>query len=216
VRPLRSVRWKEWSSGTVRESQLQARYRDDSPTVSDAHAQLLLREAEMARLQAEQALAVQQERNQTMVAMKASNARVAQAASSLDNVRNQLRAMAAAEAELQNLERNRALLDDDYRNLVKIRNQRQVVEHVDSNQASVRVLEPPEVPAMPNPTRRLVLLAGLVISIVLGALVALLSHFFSSVFLLPEGLELETGLPVLACIPESRSFARAAITVQPT
>ena len=61
----------------------------------------------------------------------------------------------------------------------------------------MRVIQPPRVPVQPQPTRRLILLAGIVISMLLSISSILVSHFFRAIYLRPEALELDTGLTVL-------------------
>ena len=68
------------------------------------------------------------------------------------------------------------------------------------------MIQPPRVPALPQATRRLILLAGIVVSMLLSICSILMSHFFRAIYLRPEALEMDTGLTVLASVPDGRSI----------
>jgi capsular polysaccharide biosynthesis protein len=68
------------------------------------------------------------------------------------------------------------------------------------------MIQPPSVPAMPEATRRLILTAGAVISLLLSIGSILLSHFLRASYLRPEALEMDTGLTVLASVPEMHAI----------
>jgi len=113
----------------------------------------------------------------------------------------------ADESQLHQLERNRAILEDNYKAVSKILDERQTVEAVEAHrESSVRVIQPPRVPALPQPTRRLILMAGIVISMLLSISSILVSHFFRAIYLRPEALEMDTGLTVLTSVPEMRAI----------
>ena len=61
-------------------------------------------------------------------------------------------------------------------------------------------------PSLPQPTRRLILLAGFIISVLFGIGSILMAHFFRAIYLRPEALEMDTGLIVLASVPEMRGL----------
>jgi len=69
------------------------------------------------------------------------------------------------------------------------------------------------VPTLPQPTRQLILLAGLVTSILMSLGSILASHFFRAVYLRPEALEMDTGLTVLSSVPEMPSIAGPSSSV---
>jgi capsular polysaccharide biosynthesis protein len=102
--------------------------------------------------------------------------------------------------------------------VTKILDERQTVEAVEAHrESSVRIVQPPRVPALPQPTRRLILIAGLVISMLLSIGSILMSHFFRAIYLRPEALEMDTGLVVLASVPDLRSIGgpRSSVLVVP-
>ena len=53
-----------------------------------------------------------------------------------------------------------------------------------------------------RPRATLRVLAGVVVSMLLSVGSILLAHFFRSTYLRPEALEVDTGLTVLAAVPE--------------
>jgi len=106
------------------------------------------------------------------------------------------------------------VLEDNYRAVTKILDQRQTVEAVEAHrESSVRVVQPRQVPDLRQPTRRLILLAGLVVSMLISVGSVLMSHFFRAIYLRPEALEMDTGLTVLASVPEMRGISGPSSSV---
>jgi uncharacterized protein involved in exopolysaccharide biosynthesis len=191
----------------------QTRYRG-SPAVDAARQAMLERETDIARMQATQAYGVQADRNKTEADLRASLAGHDSIATQLTALNKQVSALDADESQLHELERNRAILEDNYRAVSKIFSERQTVEAVEAHrESSVRVIQPPRVPTLPQPTRRLILLAGIVVSLLLSIGSVLMAHFFRAIYLRPEALELDTGLTVLAAVPEMRAIGGPASSV---
>jgi uncharacterized protein involved in exopolysaccharide biosynthesis len=175
--------------------------------VDDARRQMLERQTDIARMQATQAYSVQADRNKTEADLRASLGSHDTIAAQLTALNKQVNALDADESQLHQLERNRAILEDNYKAVSKILDERQTVEAVEAHrESSVRVIQPPRVPALPQPTRRLILLAGIVISMLLSISSILVSHFFRAIYLRPEALEMDTGLTVLTSVPEMRAI----------
>jgi uncharacterized protein involved in exopolysaccharide biosynthesis len=196
-----------------RQEEAATRYRG-SPAVDEARRQMLERQTDIARMQATQAFGVQTDRNKTEADFRASLAGHDSVAAQLATLNKQLGDLDAEELRLHQLERNRAILEDNYRAVSKILDERQVVETVEANrQSSVRMIQPPRVPVLPQPTRRLILIAGIVVSILLSIGSILASHFFRAIYLRPEALELDTGLTVLASVPEMRALGGSSGSV---
>ncbi|MGE0224541.1 MAG: GumC family protein [Acetobacteraceae bacterium] len=196
-----------------REQEAQTRYRG-SPAVDEARRQQLERETDIARMQATQAFSVQTDRNKAEAELQAGLAGRDTIKAQLAALTGQIDALNAEELELQRLERNRGILEDNYKAVAKILDERQVIETVDANrQSSVRVVQPPTAPALPQPIRRLILIAGAVVSVLLAIGITLMSHFFRSSYLRPEALEFDTGLAVLATVPEMKSLGRSSALV---
>jgi uncharacterized protein involved in exopolysaccharide biosynthesis len=195
------------------EADAQTHYRG-SPAVDDARRQALERETDIARMQATQAYGVQTDRNKAEADLKSSLAGHDAIASQLTALDKQVDALDAEESQLHQLELNRAILEDNYKAVSKILDERQTMEAVESHrESSVRVIQPPRVPARPEPTRRLILLAGIVVSMLLSIGSILVSHFFRAIYLRPEALEMDTGLTVLASVPEMRSIGGPSSSV---
>jgi uncharacterized protein involved in exopolysaccharide biosynthesis len=189
-----------------RQEEAATRYRG-SADVDDARRQLLERQTEVARMQASQAYTVQAERNKTDADLKASTAGHDTIVTQLAALKKQVSDLDAEEVRLHQLERGRNILEDNYRAVSKILDERQTVEAVEANrQSSVRMIQPPSVPAMPEATRRLILTAGAVVSLLLSIGSILLSHFLRASYLRPEALEMDTGLTVLASVPEMHAI----------
>ena len=196
-----------------RQEDAQTRYRG-SPAVDDARRQMLERETDIARMQATQAYGVQADRNKTEADLRASLSAHDTIAAQLAALNKLVDALDADESQLHKLERNRAILEDNYKAVSKILDERQTVEAVEAHrESSVRVIQPPRVPALPQPTRRLILLAGIVISMLLSIGSILISHFFRAIYLRPEALELDTGLTVLTSVPEMRAIGGPSSSV---
>ena len=189
-----------------REEDAQTRYRG-SPAVDEARRQMLERQTDIARMQATQAYGVQTDRNKTEADLRSNIAGHDIIAAQLTALTRQIDILDAEELNLHRLERNRAILEDNFRAVSKILDERQTVEAVEAHrESSVRIVQPPRVPGVPQPTRRLILLAGLVVSMLFGIGSILMSHFFRAIYLRPEALEMDTGLIVLASVPEMRGL----------
>jgi uncharacterized protein involved in exopolysaccharide biosynthesis len=200
-----------------REVEAETQYRG-SPAVAQAREQMLDRETDIARMQATQAFGVESALETTEANLKYAIAGHDAIRAQLGDVNKQITALDAEEMQLHQLELNRAMIEDNYKNVTKILDQRQIIESVEAHrESSVRVIQPPEPPLLPLATRRLILVAGLVISLLLAAGSVLMSHFFRAIYLRPEALELDTGLTVLASVPEMRGIAgpSSAVLVVP-
>lgn len=196
-----------------REEDALSRYRG-SPAVDEARRQALERETDIARMQATQAYGVQADRNKTEADLRASLAGHDAVAAQLTGLNKIVDALDADESQLHELERNRLILEDNYKAVTKILDERQTIESVEAHrESSVRVVQPPNVPALPQPTRRLILLAGIVVSMLLSIGSVLTSHFFRAIYLRPEALEMDTGLTVLASVPDIRAIGGPSSSV---
>jgi uncharacterized protein involved in exopolysaccharide biosynthesis len=188
-----------------------------SPAYDEARNQAMARQTDVANLKAKHAFEIQTERNKADADLRAANAGRDAIRRDLATLGKQVSDLDAEETGLHVLERQRSVLEDDYKSVSKILGDRVVVENVEaSRQSSVRVVEPPRPPIMAQPIRSLILIAGGFISLVLAVVITLMSHIFRTIYLRPEALELDTGLPVLASVPEMRSLTRGAIIISPS
>jgi uncharacterized protein involved in exopolysaccharide biosynthesis len=195
------------------EQDAQTKYRG-SPAVDAARQAMMERETDIARMQATQSFGVLTDRNKTEADLRASLAGHDSISAQLTAMNKQVEALDADETRLHELERNRAILEDNYRAVTKILDERQTVEAVEAHrESSVRVVQPPRAPDLPQPTRRLILMAGVVVAMLISIGSILMSHFFRAIYLRPEALEMDTGLVVLASVPEMRSIGGPASSV---
>jgi uncharacterized protein involved in exopolysaccharide biosynthesis len=198
-----------------REDSAQYTYRG-SPAVDEARRQALERQTDIARMQSGQAFAVEADRNKTQADLQASTAGLSKIKAELADLNQQIAAMDADETQLHKLELNRGVLEDNYKAVTKILDEREVVETVNAHrESSIRVIQPPTVPPIPQPLRRLILIAGIAVSLLLAAAITLMTHFFKATYLRPEALEFDTGLIVLASVPETRAIGRSVLLLGP-
>ena len=155
-------------------------------------------------------LQVQLERSKTQAELQATRAQANLDASHLAAIAATLAKLNDDEQQLNQLTLARDILVEDFKASSKIRNERAVTENVELNRKdNVRVLQEPRAPLLPQATRSLILLAGIVVAMIVAGTVALLLHFTRRTYLVPEALESDTGLRVLISIPESRSLSRS-------
>jgi uncharacterized protein involved in exopolysaccharide biosynthesis len=196
-----------------REEDAQTHYRG-SVAVDDARREMLDRQTDIARMQSTQAFNVQAELDKTAADLRYSLAGHDAIKTQLDDLNKQIAKLDGDEMQLHQLERNRAILEDNYKAVSKILDERQVVETVAAHrESSVRVIQPPRAPDQPQPTRRLILLAGIVTSMLLSIGSVLMAHFFRAIYLRPEALEMDTGLTVLTSVPEMRAIGGPSSSV---
>ena len=113
-----------------------------------------------------------------------------------------LTALEGNAVELANLDREVALTESDYRSVERTLQSRRIVEGADANTSNVRVISPATPPLSRPHLRAAILVGGALLSLIAGILTAFLCEAFRRGFLLPEKLERNLGLPVLAVIPE--------------
>ncbi|HQT76010.1 MAG: hypothetical protein B7Z80_03750 [Rhodospirillales bacterium 20-64-7] len=189
-----------------REVEAETRYRG-SPAVDEARREMLDRQTDIARMQSTQAFNIQAELDKTAADLRYAIAGHDAISGQLADLNKQIDKLNSDEMQLHKLERSRAILEDDYKAVSKILDEREIVESVEAHrESSVRVIQPPRAPDLPLPTRRLILLAGIVVSMLLSIGSVLMAHFFRAIYLRPEALEMDTGLTVLASVPEMRAI----------
>ena len=198
-----------------RENDAATTYRG-SPAVDTARMEMLKSQAELGKLQTSNAFLTEQELNKAQADLRTNSAARDTIKTQLASTNAELATIGADETRLHQLERARSVLEDQYRSVGKILDERRVVDAVNSHRrASVRVIEAPVVPTTPLPTRRLVLLAGAFVACILGLLSVLLPNLLWGGYVRLEALELDTGLTVLASLPESDALARPVLLVRP-
>ena len=197
--------------------------------MADTHQQLAASEAELARAHGDQSsgafrmgpnpvfVQVQEDRAKAAADLQAAKARAASDQAQLASVTASLVEINDYEQHLTDLERTRSTLDDNYRAAVKIRDDRRISEGVQSGrEANVRVLQEPVAPLLPRGTRMLILIAGAILSVIGAAVTGLASHALRRVYLIPEALEMETGLRVLCSVPQRKELAGSNLAIRPS
>ena len=139
-------------------------------------------------------------------------AQAANTSKSLADVNAKLKTLDGSEQQMAELQRGRDVLADNYRAAVKVRDERQLSENVETNRASnVRVLQPAVVPTEAIPYRHMLGLAGLLVAPLVAFGVGLLMHFFRRGYLLPEAVEADTGLRVLMTVADRRRSVKGLL-----
>ena len=132
---------------------------------------------------------------------------------SLQDVATALASMTALEQQLDQLNRNRGVLEEQYKAAARLQEDRRISEEIEARKVpSVRVLQPALRPPLPEPTRRLIALAGACLAVLAGLLAATLGHLLRRTYLLPGPIEQDLGMSVLVCIPDSRAMHRLRLT----
>jgi uncharacterized protein involved in exopolysaccharide biosynthesis len=198
-----------------RENEALTTYRG-SPAVDSTRMEMLKTQSELGKIQSNHAFYTAQELNKAQADLTANVGSRDTTLALLAKTNAEVASVSAEEGMLHQLERRRSGLEDQYRAVAKILDERRVVEAVsDNRQPSVRIAAQPSVPTMPLGTRRLVLLAGVLLAGILGLIGVLLPSFLRGVYLRFEALEMDTGLTVLASLPESKALARHVVLVTP-
>ncbi len=198
-----------------RQTQAETTYRG-SPAVDAARTEMLKSLGELGKLKSSQAFLLAQEFDKAQADLRTNTAARETIERQLKDINGELASISGQEGRLHELERARSVLEENYRSVVKIFDERRVVESVSANrQPSVRIVEAPTVPTMPLPTRRLVLMAGALVAGIFGLLGVLAPSLLKGVYLRPEALEFDTGLTVLATVPDSKALASPIVLVAP-
>jgi uncharacterized protein involved in exopolysaccharide biosynthesis len=203
-----------------------ANYRADSPEAENLRAQIATETALLAHATANGGpSSLQSGQNpvygqinldlmQDTAALAAARTRATQDTTSLAAIATQLTQLDALKAQLGNLERQQSLAAANYADAAKTLSERQLVEQVDAEKrANVRVLSPPVLPLNPFPLRKLIMLATAVLALFGIILIVILGNFFRKGALFGRVLEADTGIPLLAIIPELGLTQRHQITI---
>lgn len=187
-----------------------------SPAYDLARTDMMKAQEEVAKMRSQQAFQIQQDYDKTAADLRASQATVEAIQPQLKKIAGDLASINADESQVHELERSRAVLEDSYRAIAKVATDREVIENVSAKeQPSVRVVTEPRVPDTAQPIRMAILLIGVIVGLVVSLISSLMSGFFHGIYLRPEALEVDTGLAVLAVIPNYRPLASPVVLVTP-
>lgn len=132
----------------------------------------------------------------------AARARRDQDTAHLGDVTRQIQSLTQNQHDLQVLEERRDSLQENYRDLSKLQNERQLADSVNAKKLpAVHFVESATRPTTPRPTRELLLLAGLVLALIGSLAIVVVAHYRRNSYLFAEILEQDTDIPVLAIIP---------------
>lgn len=144
--------------------------------------------------------------------LEGATARLTRAKLQLVEVVGQLQDLGKVEQQLDEFERTRHVAEDNFRSASKVLGERRLVEGIDAQkQTTIRSLQAPLTPNRAKNTRRVILIAGLALSGLLTSIVALLSNYFYPFYLSARMLEQDTGVAVLASIPEIKPAFRSHV-----
>jgi uncharacterized protein involved in exopolysaccharide biosynthesis len=115
---------------------------------------------------------------------------------------NEIKELDRQEKDLRQLERERALNEENYQTYMKKLEESRITAEMDQEKmVSVRVIQTATVPAKPvKPNKRLNIILGVVLGISSGLLVAFSSEYFGQRVSSPEMAESRLELPVLATV----------------
>src|SRR5579859_6781065 len=122
--------------------------------------------------------------------------------SHLIDIAQQLNRTNSLELALNRLERQRAISDQNYRDVAKLLDERRSVEQIREQKAeNVRVIQAATPPIHPRKTREIIILAGLFLSAITAAALAFVLEITRTRYISSEQVERTLGLPVLASVP---------------
>ena len=110
--------------------------------------------------------------------------------------------LAASESQLRTLERDRRLAEVNYEAAAKRLRDESMLQDLDrKRRSSVSIVQAPRVPLEAKSVRPVILVVGVFLSLCAALLVAFLSALWRDTFLLPEQLQRDIDVPMLAAIP---------------
>jgi uncharacterized protein involved in exopolysaccharide biosynthesis len=190
-------------------------YRPDAPLVLALRAQIAAREADVAATRDDKSattirtsqnptwLGLQDDKLKSETNLSVQRTRLEQDDQHLAELGAEIAALDESEEQLGQLQLERTVSEDAYRSATKILDDRRVIDAVEAQRRpTARVLQPAVPPLYPTPVRRLVIGAGIVVAIFALLVTTLVTHAFSRTYWLPETMELELGVPVIAVIRE--------------
>lgn len=116
---------------------------------------------------------------------------------------------------MQRLERERAVIEQNYRSILRTLEERQMLEGIAAHRlANIRTIENAAIPFSRSRVRLTVLIGGMIMSLAIGVLAAILSHLLRRGFLSAEAVERSTGLPVLGVVPQMSGRTGAVLATK--
>jgi len=204
---------------TQKEMDLRQSYTDSSDKVVAVRNQIAAMQAEMTKLQTiSKPSAVRKGLNEIYATLDLDRLRaestLAAATQQRLAIQQQLAAinkavgdLYAKKAGLEERQRQKALLEQNYAAAMKTLDDRRMQENVEAKKATnVRVIQPAGAPLKSNAIRIVILAGGAIISLLVGLLTAFLSDVFRRGFISPDRLERTLGVRVLGSVSSSYKF----------
>jgi len=203
----------------VKRRDLASRYQDDFPAVQDMDRQIAALQSEIAQSPAREAALARRGVNPLYQTLQGQQINLQSQLAGLRAKADELAAAAAvidakvldlgqATRQYRDLVRNRDLLDEAYRNLAHSYDEAQIGDAVERGRtANVRVVQPPERPAVGVTLRKVLVGGGIAVGL-LAALAALaLANAFRRVFVTVRDAAVALDLPVLVAIDRAAGGA---------
>ena len=197
----------------LKEQDLSSRYLDSNPLVQNAHKEVVEAERFLSEQQRNPPRNVRTARNQVrdqaeLDLLRASSDESALSGgrealqSRLQDIRQRAAALSEQQSRFNALALEQQLMAESYGNYARRLEGARIDEAREQKErTNVSVLQEASLPVSASSVRRPLLLVGLVFSVGIALLVALLSEALRSGFQLPEQLERKLGIPVLATFP---------------
>lgn len=196
----------------LRRSELLTKFKETNSYVQDIDVQIADLEALLAKTPTKSQEAVRKGRNTVYDNLEADSLRqeaeVQSLKSRITSLDEQLTNIDARLADFDRLERtynslalNRALMEQNLKTYSQRLEEAQIQENMErSKSANIRVIETAEPPTVGSGTRRIVVLAGAVVALVVSILVMIVLDATREVLVTPEAVARKLRLPVLISI----------------
>jgi uncharacterized protein involved in exopolysaccharide biosynthesis len=201
---------------TQKETDLRQTYTDGSDKVIAVRSQIKAMQSEIGRLQNNgKPSAVRRGLNEVYATLDLDRLRAESSLAAatqqhtaielqLQQINKAIGALYEKKAGLEEKQRQKALLEQNYATAMKTLDERRMQEDVEAKKATnVRVIQPAGPPMKSNSIRLVILAGGAIMSLVVALLTAFLSDVFRRGFISPERLERSLGIRVLGSVSAS-------------
>lgn len=201
---------------TQKETDLRQTYTDGSDKVIAVRSQIKAMQSEIGRLQNNgKPSAVRRGLNEVYATLDLDRLRAESSLAAatqqhaaielqLQQINKSISALYEKKSGLEEKQRQKALLEQNYATAMKTLDERRMQEDVEAKKATnVRVIQPAGPPMKSNSIRLVILAGGAIMSLVVALLTAFLSDVFRRGFISPERLERSLGIRVLGSVSAS-------------
>jgi uncharacterized protein involved in exopolysaccharide biosynthesis len=192
---------------------LASRYQDSFLLVQDVDRQIAALRAELAREPARQGSAVRngvnvvyQEAQAQEITLRAQlsglRARLTELTATASALDDQIAALSKSARQYRDLQRNRDLLEDAYRTLVRSNEDARIADTAEhSRNANIRILQPPERPAVGADLRGVLMVGGVAVGWLAAIAALAVANALRQVFIDARDAAAGLRLPVLVAVP---------------